>query len=237
MSDQHQNIDPFASAAEVAEDTAGPVEHKYQAYDDNGDLVLLVGHQTEGSFRVCSRTLARASEVFRKMLFGGFMESRSRYHNDTDWEVKLPEDNADAMGIFLSIVHGNFDDVPGTMALRPLYDLLSLTNKYDATHVVRPWARAWIQDKDVMSRTSEPELLCVAWELGHHSLFKDILEKIAVNVSIGKNGEVFFGKRTPNGVSGGVADAPGNDELNSLRSIMPFNFTGTKHPPLLRSRL
>ncbi|KAF6823156.1 nuclear pore protein-like protein [Colletotrichum plurivorum] len=114
-----------ASDGSDAESTADPVEQRSHAYDENGDLVLIVGPQAEGSFRVCSRTLARASVVFEKMLFGVFAESRSRYHSEDYWEIKLPDDDADSMEIFLNIIHGRPADVPRTLALRALWPYMS----------------------------------------------------------------------------------------------------------------
>lgn len=227
MSDHYQNPASDASDASSVVDT---VEHKSHAYDENGDLILIVGPQAEGSFRVCSRTLARTSLVFEKMLFGGFAESRSRYHGGDYWEITLPEDDADSMDIFLNIVHGRPADVPKTLALRALYDLLTVTHKYDATHVVWPWARDWINCKDVMSRKSEPELLCVAWELGHYDLFQEIMERVVVNYRVGEDCQLVFGNSTPNRVRPGADHGPDMDSLNSLEYLKPFDFAGKKYP-------
>lgn len=59
--------------------------------DENGDLRLEVGNKewTSGSmqkFLVCSRSLARCSDPFRAMIYGGFAESKPKDANQ-DWVI------------------------------------------------------------------------------------------------------------------------------------------------------
>ncbi|KAK7991505.1 nuclear pore protein-like protein [Apiospora saccharicola] len=55
----------------------------------------------EWNFWVSSRTLARASSVWKMMLFGGFAESKPK---EGDWIVSLPDDSSEAMSTLLGIV-------------------------------------------------------------------------------------------------------------------------------------
>ncbi|KAI0477142.1 hypothetical protein GGR56DRAFT_691413 [Xylariaceae sp. FL0804] len=94
-------------------------------------------HEAAVVFVVCSRALARASPVWKRMLYGGFAESQRRpasldssssssFDATTTttttttsgggggghWTVELPEDDAGAMATLLHIVHGRFGQLP-----------------------------------------------------------------------------------------------------------------------------
>ncbi|KAK0381341.1 hypothetical protein CLIM01_01310 [Colletotrichum limetticola] len=115
------------------ERAGSPIATEKVSFDDRGDLTLRVGSLEDGSadvfdFVVCSRALARASPVFRAMLFGGFSESKPE---GDIWIVKLPEDRPAPFSILLNIIHGCFSAVPQKLKLDELYQLLVVTNKYD----------------------------------------------------------------------------------------------------------
>ncbi|OIW30037.1 hypothetical protein CONLIGDRAFT_644067 [Coniochaeta ligniaria NRRL 30616] len=136
-------------------------------FDDDGDLRLIVGPD-KVSFIVCSKALARASKIFKHMLFGGFAESKPA--DNAEWVVELPEDDVNGMHILMDIVHGNIDKVPtdiydnpGTMIdmsvhdrgnfFKTDYDVSAIVrgvavaaDKYDLVHVLHPWANAWLED-------------------------------------------------------------------------------------------
>ncbi|KAH8161020.1 hypothetical protein CIB48_g7224 [Xylaria polymorpha] len=118
--------------------------------DPKGDLCIEVGMFPTKSFTVCSRTLARTSPFWDKMLFGEFKESKKHCPPDdnSEWIVKLPDDNSTAMGFLLQIIHGQFDVVPNyedPMNIRDLYEISVITDKYDMTHILQPWARGWLR--------------------------------------------------------------------------------------------
>lgn len=109
--------------------------------DEDGDLEILVGAgETAQSFIVCAKTLGRHSQVFKRMLFGGFKESKPSESDGGDWVVELPDDEAKPFQILLDIVHGWFEQVPELLTLDELTALLVLMEKYDVTSLTRPWA-------------------------------------------------------------------------------------------------
>ncbi|KXH62511.1 hypothetical protein CNYM01_01722 [Colletotrichum nymphaeae SA-01] len=141
----------MASAADdslnVPERVEPPIAKEKVFFDDRGDLTLRVGNLGDGGadvfeFVVCSRALARASPVFRAMLFDGFSESKPE--GDT-WIVKLPEDRPAPFFILLNIIHGCFSAVPQKLELDELYQLLVVTNKYDMLSVIFQWAPIWFE--------------------------------------------------------------------------------------------
>ncbi|KAF9878376.1 hypothetical protein CkaCkLH20_03868 [Colletotrichum karsti] len=143
--------------------------------DDDGDLSLHVGPEGKtATYVVCAKTLARHSPIFRRMLFGGFKESKPL--DGSDWVIELPEDSPEGFKIFLDMVHGWFGRVPEELSLDQLVDVLIITEKYDATAITRPWARGWL--KAVEDSTSGFGLLCAAWELGDMATFEKMILKI-----------------------------------------------------------
>ncbi|KAI0021728.1 hypothetical protein F4780DRAFT_263363 [Xylariomycetidae sp. FL0641] len=185
--------------AEEEEDTTddgsngdGPDEsHETQNQSDqpsNG------GHEHEQAvvFRVCSKTMSRASPVWKRLLYGGFAES-IKPHNQ-DWVVYLPEDDPKALATLLNIIHSRFEHVPrvtDAFSLDYLYQLTVFTDKYDLAAVLRPWASTWMKNMrkgysewrntppseipffDIERRT------WVAWEMGDRRLFACMLAELA----------------------------------------------------------
>ncbi|KAI8307384.1 hypothetical protein K4K61_003578 [Colletotrichum sp. SAR11_59] len=160
-------------------DPPSPISGELVSFDPNGDLYLHVGAGVEEkakTYFVCSKALARASTVFRKMLYGGFAESG---HSDVDhgWTVDLPEDRQQPMEMMLNIVHGAFEKLPEKIELTELYTFLVVTEKYDATNITRPWAKGWMEG--VKTSMQNPLLLGVAYELGDYQTFNVMAMKIA----------------------------------------------------------
>ncbi|KAK1676065.1 hypothetical protein BDP55DRAFT_768239 [Colletotrichum godetiae] len=109
------------------------------------DKATPFGNLKDGSvveFVVCSRALARASSVFRAMLLGGFSESKPERD---DWVVELPEVRTAPFSILLKIIHGRFCEVPQSLTLEELYQLLVVTDKYDMVSVIFQLASTWFE--------------------------------------------------------------------------------------------
>ncbi|KAK1843020.1 nuclear pore protein-like protein [Colletotrichum chrysophilum] len=174
-------------------DPPSPISGELVSFDPNGDLYLHVGAGVEEktkTYFVCSKALARASTVFRKMLYGGFAESG---HSDVDhgWTVDLPEDRQQPMEMMLNIVHGAFDKVPEKIELTELYTFLVVTEKYDATNITRPWAKGWMEG--VKTSMQNPLLLGVAYELGDYQTFNAMAMKIATECHLDHEEDLVFG--------------------------------------------
>ncbi|GKT46624.1 uncharacterized protein ColSpa_06805 [Colletotrichum spaethianum] len=68
-------------------------------YDKDGDLTVRVGPKLK-PYRIDSKTLCRSSPIFKKMLYGGFAESRPS--NGSDWTIALPDDHCRSIGFYLA---------------------------------------------------------------------------------------------------------------------------------------
>jgi len=92
------------------------MENSFIVFDDEADLRLEVSEgDKRASFMACSRTLGKASPVFKKMLFGSFSESKPA---TGDWVVHLPDEIIQALTLVMHIIHLNFEDTQrsGSMA-------------------------------------------------------------------------------------------------------------------------
>ncbi|KAH7163346.1 hypothetical protein B0J13DRAFT_35235 [Dactylonectria estremocensis] len=140
--------------------------------DKHSDIELLVGSDLDTpavTFQCCSRTLARSSPVFSRVLYGNSVGDIDRTNSTGGDHLKLPHDDPIPFEIFLNIIHGHFDRVPRDTAVTTLYDLIKLTNYHDATRILAPWADSWIasiQQPSKHDRGSVFKILCICWELG-----------------------------------------------------------------------
>ncbi|KAI0183591.1 hypothetical protein EV127DRAFT_446571 [Xylaria flabelliformis] len=205
-----------------------PSELSPKVIDPDGDLSLKVGetrciyksendvlsdqepdheHQLPAVYIVCSKALSRASPVWKTLLYGGFAESKpSSASSASDWVVELPDDDPKAVETILNIIHSRFDLLPRTtdlIDLDDLYQLTVLTDKYDLTPLLRPWASIWINsatdkyDLWIRSGTSAvtfdlERLLWIAWELGDPILFSKTSTALAQCCSIDANGGLQY---------------------------------------------
>ncbi|KAK1625482.1 hypothetical protein BDP81DRAFT_328219, partial [Colletotrichum phormii] len=164
------------------------------SFDDRGDLTLKVGNLEDGDvfeFVICSRALARASPVFRAMLFGGFSESKPE---GEAWVVKLPEDRPAPFSILLKIIHGCFCEVPQSLTLEDIYQLLVVTNKYDMLSLASTWFAPY---RNLKARDGNEKLLWMAWELGDQGAFNGMARDLVVTSEVNKEGQLLDSRGIP----------------------------------------
>ncbi|PSK54779.1 hypothetical protein B9Z65_3868 [Elsinoe australis] len=145
--------------------------------DPRGDLTLVASKKEHDGpskvFLVCSRTLARISPVFDRMLYGSMAESQSK--NPTNWTVNLPEDDPKTLELLLHICHGKWQNVPNLLSIDDLFSLTMLTHYYDATHILSPWTPTWLASLPQPPSTDEIHLYKLLWisqELGARYTFE-----------------------------------------------------------------
>ncbi|TDZ37720.1 hypothetical protein C8035_v007679 [Colletotrichum spinosum] len=172
-------------------------------FDPRGDLILSVGEAEDevNDFVVCSRTVARGSKVLNTMLFGGFAESTaSAAASDGSWTVKLPDDQMDPFFLVLTILHGNYQLVPQTLEEDELYELLVVTEKYDMTHILRPWAKRWFDQlaiDGIPHFQDRPRVMWIAWELGNEDVFCKIAKELMLSSCVDDTGQLLAGDGVP----------------------------------------
>lgn len=139
--------------------------------DEDGDLTLVVGAEPSRKMKVDSRTLRRASPVFRQMLSGLCRESKPP---SGSWEVSLAEDDPAALLIIMDIIHGQYEHTTVEIAVEILCQVLRLASKYHMAKALRPVSSAWLgyANEDARKQLSGREAyLFVAHELGDAGLF------------------------------------------------------------------
>lgn len=180
-------------------------------FDVDGDLRLEVGAESPRGkapgikesekdpsqvFLVCSKTLSRASKPFKAMLYGPFTESKHNQNDHTSaWTVRLPEDDPKAFAMLMNIIHNKFNLVPSLINRDDLFHISVLTNKYDMTEVLRPWAQRWILAlSDSLDGADwgwrDERYLWIAWELGHRKLFCDTLRWLQDDCTLDSSGKL-----------------------------------------------
>ncbi|KAI8175181.1 hypothetical protein K4K51_007759 [Colletotrichum sp. SAR 10_75] len=163
------------------------------AIDKSGDLNLCVGadHTDEPTtFVVCSKTLARSSPVLKALLYGGFTESIRPKESHDDWVVDLPDDEPEALAIFLNIIHSNFQEIPRKPNACSVYNLLVVLDKYDCIALVQPWASSWV--RLIKDTSNVAFLLCIALELGAADLFRTTFSKIINHCSLDSKDRLVY---------------------------------------------
>ena len=144
------------------------------------------------------------------MLYGGFAEAEKV---NPDWTILLPEDNPVAMETLLQIVHGrfdtfdtrSFDDVAGLSAL---YQITVITDKYDLTHLLRPWAEKLVRglkplmDSLPITVPTFREALWISWELGSSNPLESGIQRLAWGLDDGPMPVFFFDTLEPPGIIG-----------------------------------
>ncbi|KAB5545657.1 hypothetical protein GE09DRAFT_215584 [Coniochaeta sp. 2T2.1] len=193
------------------DDTSDESEHEPLVFDADGDLRLVIGTGKDRiTCLVCSKALARASPVFKSMLFGGFAESKPR-DASIQWVVNLPEDDINAMAILLHIFHGQVHHVPMMLPQRRkdliqaqlfnynvpkvvidvLYHITVVSDKYYVAPLLKPWAKSWIHQ--CRSRYCEDfaKLMWIAWVLGYRSMLISELEKLVLLSDLGPEGKTL----------------------------------------------
>ncbi|KAI8228112.1 hypothetical protein K4K54_002429 [Colletotrichum sp. SAR 10_86] len=143
--------------------------------------------EEDHQFLVCSRTLARSSSVFDKMLFGPFAEGQC----GSDRTIDL-DDAIEPMFYVLSIMHCQWARVPRRPTFEELFDLLVFTNKYDMTGILRPWVNRWMPPFERIAGYSDmSKMAWVAWEIGAEKIFARAINKAVLQSRVNEEGEVL----------------------------------------------
>ena len=168
-------------------------------FDPDGDLRLEVGAKINPEEQleciVCSKTLSRATSVFKNMLYGPFRESRassSAALSTQNWVVELPEDNPQAMKILLSSMHSQYEHVPTALSLTELYQVLLVCDKYDTIRMIRPWAQLWFLPHTPLAKSTGNEILMwIAWELGSENVFREVAARLCLECEVDPEGHLL----------------------------------------------
>ncbi|RYC58276.1 hypothetical protein CHU98_g7940 [Xylaria longipes] len=207
-------ISPPGDARPASARSHSPPAPSRKVIDPDGDLSLKIPpsnackdpdheHQLPLTFVVCSRTLSRASHIWKALLHGRYAESKpSCASSASDWVVELPDVNPKALETILNIIHSRFESLPRTtdlVSLEDLYQLTLWTYEYDLTAILRPWASVWMKSarekheswrrNNTSPVTSDLERLSwIASEMGDAALLDSVLRDLAIHCPVDARG-------------------------------------------------
>lgn len=202
--------------AQTEPESAEPeaVEPQITRFDNAGDLRLLVWDQTPEAvqrvFIVSSKAMSMACVAWNSMLNGSFKEAQP---TSGEREVELPDDDPAALEVLLNIAHLRFDWVPSWLYFNVLLQVTVLTDKYDMTRLIRPWATSWFQTAQRLvsvTQSGYEEWLWIAWELGQTHTFETLATHLVKSVRVDNNG---------------------NCTTNTGKLLDPCRSTGQQFPP------
>ena len=203
-------------------------------FDELGDLWLVVPCTThDGSsrtirFRVCSRTLARCSPVFRTMLYGSFAESRPAAGDAAEWTITLEDEDALALEDLLHVMHGRYEDfsldtrLPDSGSsgfIEALYDFMTVVDKYDCAGMTRPWSQSWVsllREAPTMDRQLLRRMAWILYQLGDRAGYESVVRTLVIEFPPSGLGELeMFGDVGDDQDDEIIAEAPGLEGMCS----------------------
>jgi len=193
--------------------------------DHRGDLIVQIPSKTPlgtpSRFRVCSRTLYRASAFLEREYNRD--ESPARFlsrQNDKSGKaaikkIVLPNDvDPKAFGVVLRIIHGKLTEI--NMHLRDLAlfnEVLALTHKLKMDNCLIPIAAKWLKrvyDNDATRFDELGPQLWITHQLGRTRLLKQTILAVVVGGRVNPDGELL---------GFGAADEQPFVTLGSLRNV------------------
>jgi hypothetical protein len=169
-----------------------------------GDLRLKVGGKRypkeQLEFVVCSKSLSQASRRFKKLLRDKLQPSTKSTTTTQNVVVKLPEDDPVGLQVLLDIIHGEY--VPSTststITLVLLYRILAVSEKYNMSHLIRPWVNTWFQPHaDLVQKPANNFLLMVAWMVGAIDVFRGVVKIIYQKCEVNYEGQLLDIEKNP----------------------------------------
>ncbi|EEP76428.1 predicted protein [Uncinocarpus reesii 1704] len=139
---------------------------------DTGDDGVV---EEEVIIHASSRHMILASPVFRAMLQRKFSESNTLQLTGRV-EIRLPDDDPDALLILLNIIHGHVRKVPLSVDLITLIQLAILVDKYDIHEAVELFSNFWFDNlkSTIPGEYTDdiPAWICICWVFDRPNEFK-----------------------------------------------------------------
>lgn len=153
--------------------------------DPRGDLILIAGPYGEAfpepvPFRVCSRSLARSSAVLDAWLF-----EDNKLSGD-GWTLTCQDVHPEALRIILKLLHGRLNDLPATLDVQLLAELVILCNRYGILELSRSYCDTWIKHiraQKTIPKRLLPAVLHIFWILGDQAEFNRALRVLVLNLN------------------------------------------------------
>jgi hypothetical protein len=131
-----------------------------------GDVLLRGSYQGSRDLLLASSdVLSKASESLARMLQTPRVP-KPRSFAFTN-EIKLPEDDGDALSIICNILHGRDRYVPDTLPLGLLKEVAQSCSRYQLTSALLPWSPKWLDHAiDIALENELYIVIAIALDLG-----------------------------------------------------------------------
>ncbi|OXV05291.1 hypothetical protein Egran_06941, partial [Elaphomyces granulatus] len=137
--------------------------------------------------RVSSRHLMLASPYFKRMLSGGWQESKTLQLQGC-LRIKEKDWDAGALQILMDVIHGRTRKVPKVISLETLARIAILADYYECLEVVEMFSSMWMESlKSTIPETFSRDAMlwiCISWTFRHSEIFQKATQ-IAINHSTG----------------------------------------------------
>ena len=169
------------------------------------DVKLITGLQ---AFWVSSKAVGLVCRPWEAMVNWPSTKEVQENHVEPR-EICMEDDDPAALEILLNITHLRFEAVPRSLDFEQLLSLAILTDKYQATRILRPWINDWTMDlRRFIGKPGYEEWAWMAWEFGLEVEFERITTHLVLNAKVGDGGshlvddEHLEGKQLPSGLIG-----------------------------------
>ena len=185
-------------------------------FDPFGDRKIIAGSEEKPEiFLVSSQAMSLTSRQWRAMFAADSPFATAPSSPNSVVEIPMPDDDANALRVLLSVIHLKFGLLPKLLAYDDLVKLAIVCDKYDVAEVVQPWITDWINNHKVLesledrSRIANTEgWLFVAWTFGLISIFERVSAVLIKNIALSEDytitisGHVVKSDYMPPGVLG-----------------------------------
>ncbi|KAL0929571.1 nuclear pore protein-like protein [Colletotrichum truncatum] len=177
---------------------------------------------------VSSDAMARASQVWRRMFEGEWVEACKDERPVLDYR----EDSHTAVMTLMNIIHIQFGQVPSTLTLSELREIAIFSDKWFLTAVFEPWVQGWVEQLSLLIDIEgrEPDWLWIAWEFGITAVFNRVGERLAFGAPIPETKPASSAFTSPGGAFG--VSRPQVSYLNELSKVSTVSsFSSMALPP------
>lgn len=132
----------------------------------------------------------------------------------------MPAGPPEPMRLLLTtIAEGRHEEVPHSLSVRDLFDIVQLASREDKIHTLRAWLQRWIESLALSGVTPETcDLLgFITWEIGHLRIYENVVKHMAKRCAIDEQsnllhpetGQVLvFEHSARAGIYGGTRELP-----------------------------
>lgn len=149
---------------------------------DQGDVILVVGQEDVLKIRVHSWVMRVASKVFNVMFGSKFREGRD-LSRDNPKEIRLEEDDAEAMRIICQVLHFKTQSIPEDLYPYRIWTIAKAIDKYFFNDALRYAASVWLRDNTASDFEGYSYILKASLLLRDSVTFKDVTKSLILDWS------------------------------------------------------